>query len=272
MMENKQRLFRIGEIAKIYHLPVKTLRFYSDCGLLTPAYIDPLSGYRYYSVDQFIQIDIIRNSKRMNMTLEEIGQMMSKELQASDIADVIATQMEVINRRIIEYEQIRNSMSATLKIIQNVVSVPRNVPYISEEAEQYYLSYPYQSTTPEEQEINFRKAMLECGGEKEQVYALYGVSTLADAFMRGQGIINPDIRSYVTNLDMDGIHIQSAGKYACIVFDDNVYEKEKYYHLLSEFIQKKSLIIEGDFSEEWIIPRMQAGRESTLIKLKIQVK
>lgn len=150
MMENKQRLFRIGEIAKIYHLPVKTLRFYSDCGLLTPAYIDPLSGYRYYSVDQFIQIDIIRNSKRMNMTLEEIGQMMSKELQASDIADVIATQMEVINRRIIEYEQIRNSMSATLKIIQNVVSVPRNVPYISEEAEQYYLSYPYQSTTPEE--------------------------------------------------------------------------------------------------------------------------
>lgn len=41
---------------------------------------------------------------------------------------------------------------------------------------------------------------------------------------------------------------------------------------LSEFIQKKNLIIKGDFSEEWIIPRMQAGRESTLIKLKIRVK
>lgn len=43
----KEHLFRIGEVAKVFHIPVKTLRFYSEMGLLPPAYVDESSGYRY---------------------------------------------------------------------------------------------------------------------------------------------------------------------------------------------------------------------------------
>ncbi|WP_286184149.1 hypothetical protein [Clostridium sp. CCUG 7971] len=35
------------------------MRYYHKVGILIPKYIDENSGYRYYTIDQFISIDII---------------------------------------------------------------------------------------------------------------------------------------------------------------------------------------------------------------------
>lgn len=51
-----QELLRIGEVAKMYHMSVGTLRHYEQMGLLQPEYTDPATGYRYYSVRQFEQL------------------------------------------------------------------------------------------------------------------------------------------------------------------------------------------------------------------------
>ena len=40
-------LFQIGEVAKMYHLSVGTLRHYERVGLLAPEHVDPDTGYRY---------------------------------------------------------------------------------------------------------------------------------------------------------------------------------------------------------------------------------
>ena len=44
----ERELFQIGEVAKMYHLSVGTLRHYEQVGLLKPEYTDPATGYRYY--------------------------------------------------------------------------------------------------------------------------------------------------------------------------------------------------------------------------------
>lgn len=44
--------FTIGEFSKLARLSARMLRHYDERGILTPAQIDPSSGYRYYSVDQ----------------------------------------------------------------------------------------------------------------------------------------------------------------------------------------------------------------------------
>ena len=44
------QLFSIGEMAKIFHLSVSSLRHYEALGLVTPEYVDPSTNYRYYSV------------------------------------------------------------------------------------------------------------------------------------------------------------------------------------------------------------------------------
>ena len=49
----------IGEVAKIRNINVQSLRYYEKLGILIPAYINPESGYRYYSLEQLMILDTI---------------------------------------------------------------------------------------------------------------------------------------------------------------------------------------------------------------------
>ena len=40
-------MYKIGELSKLCSIPVKTLRYYDDIGLLRPDHIDKFTGYRY---------------------------------------------------------------------------------------------------------------------------------------------------------------------------------------------------------------------------------
>ena len=43
----EKEYYTIGELSKLYHLPISTLRYYHRCGLFEPEYCDPANGYRY---------------------------------------------------------------------------------------------------------------------------------------------------------------------------------------------------------------------------------
>ena len=68
-MEN---LLPIGEFATASRLSQKALRLYGENGLLSPAWVDPDSGYRYYSPDQLRDATLIALLRRSEMPLGEI--------------------------------------------------------------------------------------------------------------------------------------------------------------------------------------------------------
>lgn len=65
-------LYRIGMFAQMNHVTVKTLRFYEEQGLLTPAYVDEENGYRYYTMDQMAVVHQIAALKQAGFTLDDI--------------------------------------------------------------------------------------------------------------------------------------------------------------------------------------------------------
>ncbi|KFN03924.1 MerR family transcriptional regulator [Bacillus clarus] len=67
-----KNLFSIGEVAKIKGITIKVLRYYHKMGILIPRYIDEATGYRYYSIDQFIHIDIIKSCRELNTSIVEL--------------------------------------------------------------------------------------------------------------------------------------------------------------------------------------------------------
>lgn len=70
-MERKT-LFPIGEVSRLFHISVSSLRHYEAMGLLTPAYVSPDSGYRYYGTEQFEVLNTIRYLRVLDMPLSEI--------------------------------------------------------------------------------------------------------------------------------------------------------------------------------------------------------
>ena len=69
----KGHLYKIGMFAQINHVTVKTLRFYEEQGLLSPAFVDEENGYRYYSMSQMADLHRISALKQAGFTLEDIA-------------------------------------------------------------------------------------------------------------------------------------------------------------------------------------------------------
>ena len=68
---------------------------------------------------------------------------------------------------------------------------------------------------------------------------------------------------------MEQYEVSPAGKYACIIFDDNSFSKEKYYKVMVDFIKENGLKSAGDFIEEWIMPRVEEKKRVQLLNLKL---
>src|SRR5579884_3287924 len=45
-------MLKISEFSHLAHISRRMLRYYDERGLLKPAYVDPSTGYRYYTLEQ----------------------------------------------------------------------------------------------------------------------------------------------------------------------------------------------------------------------------
>ena len=68
---DRKNLFPIGEVSKLFHISVSSLRHYEHIGLLTPEYISSDSGYRYYGTEQFEVLNTIRYLRALDMPLSD---------------------------------------------------------------------------------------------------------------------------------------------------------------------------------------------------------
>ena len=71
-MNNKNELLSIGEMAKLTGTGIQALRYYERKNILKPAYVDPDSGYRYYSLDQVYYVLFIVNCVELDIPLKEL--------------------------------------------------------------------------------------------------------------------------------------------------------------------------------------------------------
>lgn len=114
-MEN---LFSIGEVSKIKDITIKALRYYHKVGILIPKYIDKESGYRYYSIDQFIHIDIIKGCRTLGTSIKELKELF-KECNTDEL-------ILFLNKKKLEAEENIRKME---EIIDNINSLKGIVSY-----------------------------------------------------------------------------------------------------------------------------------------------
>nr|WP_260408653.1 MerR family transcriptional regulator [Planomonospora venezuelensis] len=67
----------IGRFARLCRLSVKQLRNYAELGLLTPAWVDPDTGYRYYRAGQAREALSIGLLRSLDVPLAAIGEVLS---------------------------------------------------------------------------------------------------------------------------------------------------------------------------------------------------
>ncbi len=149
-----KKLFQIGDVAKMFHISVGSLRHYEQAGLLKPEYIDENSGYRYYSTRQFEVLNTIRYLRLLDMPLNQIADFLqNKDIDV--IEDKLLKQKEIIARKqqelaIIErkidrrLQQLRDAVSSDLNTIRLVNTPPCRIAWIEDTLElNSYLDLEY---------------------------------------------------------------------------------------------------------------------------------
>jgi len=76
---DKQNLLTIGNLSKQTGVHVKSLRYYEQLGILLPAYTDPDTGYRYYTLSQIPVVDTIRACIFLDIPLKEFTGFLTRD-------------------------------------------------------------------------------------------------------------------------------------------------------------------------------------------------
>ena len=112
------QLFSIGDIAKMFHLSVSSLRHYEKLGLIIPEKIDPDTGYRYYSVKQFEALNTVRYLRALDMPLSEISDFLCNR-NIERIKDKLLIQKKIVLEKEAELKRIERKIENRLKTIND---------------------------------------------------------------------------------------------------------------------------------------------------------
>ncbi|WP_194834767.1 MerR family transcriptional regulator [Nocardia sp. XZ_19_369] len=83
-MAESDGLITIGVLARASGLTASALRFYDDSGLLVPARVDPLTGYRYYTAAQRERAALIRRLRAIEVPLDSISDILSGDTERAE--------------------------------------------------------------------------------------------------------------------------------------------------------------------------------------------
>jgi DNA-binding transcriptional MerR regulator len=88
------RLYSIGDLARRTGLAVRTIRFYSDCGIVAPAGRSP-AGYRLYAAGAVARLDLVRTLRELDVDLPTIRKVLNQELSLPAVAAAHAEALDV---------------------------------------------------------------------------------------------------------------------------------------------------------------------------------
>lgn len=125
----KKNLISIGEFSKITGVHIKALRYYDSLGILPPAYVDPESGYRYYSFCQKAVVDAIQFCVDLDIPLKHFNEYTNETEPWICYKDLVDRGAEVVKEKIrIMQERLFLLKAMQAEIERSEVSYQNNHP------------------------------------------------------------------------------------------------------------------------------------------------
>lgn len=108
----------IKEFADFCNVSVRALHLYDKMDLFKPSFIDSTNGYRYYDVNQMLELNTILSFKKVGFTLKEIKEMKADTFSKEKIIEKLH-QKQQENQRLIEVATYNNeNINEMLKGLQ----------------------------------------------------------------------------------------------------------------------------------------------------------
>lgn len=267
--------FSIGQMARLHNVPIKTLRYYDEIGLFKPIEVDRENNYRYYSIEQFEQLNTINYLKFLGLSLKEIQRHLAKRDEGCFL-ELLKNQKEITENAIRRLELVRNQFSTRIKEIEwflnmDIIEEPilKTLPVraIVSLREQIYSEYEW--------ELALRRLADKTNGNPSLFIGRVGLTVSL------QNVLDKKFDEYNSVFilweepieEVQAVNYLREGEYACIHYRGNHSESKKYYDKLIHFIEKLDYVIEGDSIERTVINQyITCDSNKYITEIQIPVK
>lgn len=248
-------LFSIGEMSKIHHISIKTLRYYDAMGLFQPVEVKPESGYRYYSYHQFEQLNTIKFLKYLGIPLKEIKGYMSVHDKAEYLA-LLDKEQSIINKKLKVLQKMQESLQKQKEEVEYSQTIENfgEVFYV-EKPERQVMRMKSDIRSNYDLEVALHKLKSMAFRDQPIVIGLVGLS-MSQAKLKASIYDRYDSVFIITDdkIADEFKWVLPKCLYACIYFNDQDHSESPFYlDKMMHYIDDKGYDVVGDALERVII-------------------
>lgn len=120
-------MLKIGDFSSLAQVSVKTLRYYDERRLLSPARVDSETGYRFYSVSQLSRLHRILALKDLGFSLEQIAKCLEEKVTAEQMRGMLLLRQAEQQARVEEEHDRLGRLQSRIRLIEQETSMPQEV-------------------------------------------------------------------------------------------------------------------------------------------------
>lgn len=275
-----KEIISITEMAKLRKVSTETLRHYDRIDLIKPVYVDPETGYRYYSITQYEKIGTIRELKNLGMSLKEIKEYFdNRNIETS--RNLLTEQKKKIDDKIEKLIRLRQEINAKIDFLDIIRTTDMNdeIRIKHFKARQYV---HFDRTVHDEIELSYDSVGL------EGVLCKSNQSMPIFATNRYGGMISKnDILNNVTPLSakmiilydgeedvaVENIVEAPEGDYLCMFYVGNFWNREESIHRMLDYMKEHDLMLAGDVLQmQWVDFAITDNLDDISYEFQIPVK
>ncbi|ASR46144.1 GntR family transcriptional regulator [Paenibacillus kribbensis] len=250
----KKALLTIGEMARLFHMNIRTLRYYNELGILKPEYVNPDTNYRYYSTNQFERLNTIKYLRALDVPLEKISNFFD-EKDVNTMLSIFMEQRESVLKKQKQLAQIEKKITNRIEQIETALSASYGQVIVKYLPQREIVLLEKKFTLADDLELLIRDLSKEHCLDDAIFLGKVGVSVSQQDLIEGQFTHFSSIFVVVEAEDgfKDKDNVLSEGSYATVQYRGTHEDASPYYTLLLNYLKDSGFQIKGDSVEITII-------------------
>ena len=272
MQNPNTQYFTTSEFAKICGVTKHTLFHYDDIGVLKPEFMGK-NDYRYYTMKQFYQFEVISILKEAGTPLKEIKAYIQDQKPGYFIS-ILQEKQQQLEKERLKIESMEKLLKSTIQMTTDALNASYGIPSIEMCEEEYFITMKLpKPKNDREVLIRIREHFEYCN--KLHFYCELPFGCIIDkATLESGNYTYPDYYSNKidTYHDSERLHIKPRGMYAILYHKGSYQDLTSSYEMLMEFISQNNLKLSGNSYEKDMLSYLAVDNpQEYVIKISIQV-
>ena len=279
-MDKKDNLLSISEMAKLRKVTTETLRHYDRIGLFKPAYTDPSSGYRYYTISQYEKLGTIKELRQLGMGLTEIKEYFNNRNVRKSM-ELLKKYHEQLVKEIQEKKAVEKVIAEKIAFMNSIKDMPpAGRIFESDLPERYMVTYGRMEQ--EKEDISYALTRLEASMDEVApvlasnrlgVYSGMQLCRITEELKPGERFeAAPFILCDRKYRKSEYFRRIPAGHYVCAYYNGFWATCSEFFKKIEDYMKKNHLKQEGFFYQIYQIDITLTDHfDETLVELQIPV-